>query len=68
LGPGFLLRFKLGLLSQDYCERFFSDFLKAPCRAMICRHWRLAIDLDRPEDVPMLERALRERGRGCGRR
>jgi len=62
-GLGFLLKFKLGLLSLDYCERFFSDFLGAPCRGMICDHTDLAMDLDRPEDAPMLERALNARGR-----
>lgn len=57
-GLGFLVRFKLGLLSLDYCERFFSDFLKAPVRSAITAHTELAMDLDRPEDVPMLEGAL----------
>ena len=61
-GLPFLIKFKLGLLSLDYCERFFSEFLKAPCRGMISRHSALAMDLDRPEDVPLLERALRSRG------
>jgi GTP:adenosylcobinamide-phosphate guanylyltransferase len=63
-GLGFLLRLKLGLLSLDYCERFFSDFLKAPCRGAITTHTELAMDLDRPEDAPMLEACLRRRGGG----
>lgn len=54
-GLGFLLRFKLGLLGLDYCERFFSDFLRAPVRGAITEHTQLAMDLDRPEDLPMLE-------------
>jgi len=65
-GLGFLLKFKLGLLSLAYCEQFFSEFLGGPCRGMICEDTALAMDLDRPEDVGMLERALaaREAGRG----
>ncbi|MDH4180343.1 MAG: nucleotidyltransferase family protein [Armatimonadota bacterium] len=58
----FLLKFKLGLLSLDYCERFFSDFLQAPVRGAITDHTELAMDLDRPEDAPMLERRLVTRG------
>jgi GTP:adenosylcobinamide-phosphate guanylyltransferase len=61
-GLGFLVKFKLGLLSLEYCEDFFSRVLSAPCRAAICQHTELAMDLDRPEDVPMLERWL-EAGR-----
>ena len=57
-GLGFLVRFKLGLLSLSYCQRFFSDFLKAPVRSAITAHTELAMDLDRPEDMPMLEGAL----------
>lgn len=57
----FLLKFKLGLLSLDYCERFFSDFLQAPVRGAITDHTELAMDLDRPEDAPMLERWLASR-------
>lgn len=63
-GLGFLLKFKLGLLSLDYCERFFSDFLNAPVRGAITDHTELAMDLDRPEDLPMLEAWLaRQEGR-----
>jgi molybdopterin-guanine dinucleotide biosynthesis protein A len=54
-GLGFVLRFELGVLSLDYCERFFSRFLQAPVRGAITEHTQLAMDLDRPEDVPMLE-------------
>jgi GTP:adenosylcobinamide-phosphate guanylyltransferase len=61
-GLGFLLRFRLGLLSLAYCERFFSRFLGAPCRGMIYGHTELAMDLDRPEDVPMLEAWLSRTG------
>ncbi len=57
-GLGFLLRYKLGLLDLGYCERLFSRVLDAPCRGVITDHVDLAMDLDRPEDVPMLERAL----------
>lgn len=57
----FLLKFKLGLLSLDYCERFFSGFLQAPVRGAITDHTELAMDLDRPEDAPMLERWLASR-------
>jgi hypothetical protein len=60
-GLVFLIRFKLGLLSLEYCERFFSDFLQAPVRAAITPHTTLAMDLDRPEDAPMLERWLASR-------
>ena len=58
-GLPFLLRYELGLLTLDYCERFFSKILKAPCRGAIGPYVALAVDLDRPEDVPILERALR---------
>jgi hypothetical protein len=51
-GLAFLLRFKLGMLSLDYCDDFFSRILDAPCRGAICGHTALAMDLDRPEDVP----------------
>jgi molybdopterin-guanine dinucleotide biosynthesis protein A len=54
-GVGFLVKLRLGLLTLDYCENFFSRALSAPCRGMICDHSALAMDLDRPEDVPMLE-------------
>jgi hypothetical protein len=60
-GLVFLLKFKLGLLSLESCERFFSDFLKAPVRGAITQHTTLAMDLDRPEDAPMLERRLASR-------
>ena len=60
-GIGFLIRFRLGLLSLPYCESFFSKVLEAPCRGAITSHANLAMDLDRPEDVPMLEEALRRR-------
>jgi GTP:adenosylcobinamide-phosphate guanylyltransferase len=57
-GLGFLVKLKLGLLSLDYCEGLFSRVLTAPCRGLICSHSELAMDLDRPEDVPMLEQWL----------
>lgn len=63
-GIGFLMRFRLGLLSLAYCEGLFSKILQAPCRGAITSHSDLAMDLDRPEDVPMLERALQSRGAG----
>jgi CTP:molybdopterin cytidylyltransferase MocA len=63
-GVGFLIRFRLGLLSLAYCENVFSKILQAPCRGAITSHSDLAMDLDRPEDVPMLERALQSRGAG----
>ncbi len=59
-GLGFLLKYRLGLLTLDYCERFFSGFLGAPCRGMVCEHTGLAMDLDRPEDVTMIEHWLAE--------
>ncbi len=61
-GLGFLIRFKLGLLSLASCERFFSDFLQAPVRGAIILHAELAMDLDRPGDAPMLEAWLERRG------
>lgn len=57
-GIGFLLKYKLGLLDLDYCERLFSRVLQAPCRGVITNHVDLAMDLDRPEDIPMLEHWL----------
>jgi len=65
-GLGFLAKFKLGLLSLEYCEQFFSRLLGAPCRGMICRETSLAMDLDRPEDVGMLEGALGGSGGRAG--
>lgn len=61
-GLGFLLKFKLGLLRLDECERFFSDFLGAPVRSAVTEHTSLAMDLDLPEDAPMLAKALATRG------
>jgi molybdopterin-guanine dinucleotide biosynthesis protein A len=60
-GLGFLLKLKLGLLRLDACERFFSEFLGAPVRCAITEHTDLAMDLDRPEDAPMLEARLASR-------
>jgi molybdopterin-guanine dinucleotide biosynthesis protein A len=60
-GLGFVLKFKLGLLRLDACERFFSDLLGAPVRGAITEHTDLAMDLDRPEDAPMLEARLASR-------
>ena len=60
-GLGFLLKFKLGLLGLGECERFFSDLLGAPVCGAITDHTSLAMDLDRPEDVPMLAQALAAR-------
>jgi GTP:adenosylcobinamide-phosphate guanylyltransferase len=60
-GLGFVLRFQLGLLDLDYCQRFFSRFLGAPVRGAITDHTELAMDLDRPEDLPMLEAWLARR-------
>jgi hypothetical protein len=57
-GLGFLIKYKLGLLDLGYCEQLFSRVLKAPCRGAITDHVDLAMDLDRPEDVPMLEHWL----------
>ena len=57
-GLGFLLKYKLGLLDLRYCERLFSRVLQAPCRGVITDHVDLAMDLDRPEDIPMLEHWL----------
>ncbi len=60
-GLGFLLRLKLGLLGLDACERFFSNFLGEPVRGLITEHTSLAIDLDRPEDAPLLAARLASR-------
>lgn len=57
-GLGFLVRYELGALKLGYCEGLFSKLLGAPCRGMVCGHTGLAMDLDRPEDVPMMERWL----------
>lgn len=60
-GVGFALRYLLGLLTLDYCERFFSRILGASCRAFVSQRSELAMDLDRPEDIPMIEAALARR-------
>ena len=57
-GLGFLFRFKLGLLSLGYCERFFSKVLGQKCQGHIFDHTGLAMDLDRPGDVHLIESRL----------
>ena len=52
----------LGVLTMGCCQRFVSRFLGALCRGMVCDHTGLAMDLDRPEDPPMVERRLAEPG------
>jgi molybdopterin-guanine dinucleotide biosynthesis protein A len=65
LGLPFLLRFKLGRLGIADCEERISQLIGAPCRSMFTEHAELAVDLDRPEDVPVIERALVDRERGA---
>jgi hypothetical protein len=50
----------LGVLTMGCCQRFVARFLGALCRGMVCDHTGLAMDLDRPEDPPMVERRLAE--------
>lgn len=63
LGLPFLLRFKLGRLAIADCEERISELIGAPCRSMFTDHAELAVDLDRPEDVPVIERVLLNRQR-----
>lgn len=63
LGLPFLLRFKLGRLGIADCEKRISELIGAPCRSMFTEYAELAVDLDRPEDVPVIERALLDRER-----
>ena len=65
LGLPFLLRFKLGRLGIADCEKRVSELIGAPCRAQITQYAELAVDLDRPEDVPVIEAALRAREEGA---
>ncbi len=67
LGLPFLLRFKLGRLGIADCEARISQLIGAPCRSMFTEHAELAVDLDRPEDVPVIERALLDRESGAPR-
>jgi molybdopterin-guanine dinucleotide biosynthesis protein A len=65
LGLPFLFRFKLGWLSIADCEKRISEIIGAPCRSMFTEYAELAVDLDRPEDVPVIEAALLDRERGA---
>lgn len=67
LGLPFLVRFKLGRLGIADCEKRISELIGAPCRSMFTDYAELAVDLDRPEDVPVIERALLDRERDVRR-
>jgi molybdopterin-guanine dinucleotide biosynthesis protein A len=61
LGLPFLIGFKLGRLTIADCEKRISEIVGAPCRSILTEYAELAVDLDRPEDVPVIEQAVQAR-------
>ena len=54
-GPAVLVRYALGRLTVAAAERRASVLLGAPVRAAICAYPEIAINVDRPSDVPLAE-------------
>ena len=54
-GPAVLARYALGRLTVAAAERRASVLLGAPVRAAICAYPEIAINVDRPSDVPLAE-------------
>ena len=52
-GPGVLLRYVLRTLTIAAAERRGTELLGAPVRAAVCRYPEIAINVDRPSDVPI---------------
>ena len=51
LGPGFLCRLALGILSVDNIEKKVSKLLNIKAKAVISRYAEIGNDVDRPDDV-----------------
>lgn len=66
-GMGLFLKYLLGQLSLRDVERRVSALLRFNGRGISCPHSELAMDVDKPSDIPLVEEKLRMRFQGPGR-
>lgn len=62
LGARFIGEFLRGRLSLSSVERRASELVGGSCAVFVTEHASIGMDVDKPEDVDVVERALRARG------
>jgi GTP:adenosylcobinamide-phosphate guanylyltransferase len=62
-GLGFVARFMLGRLQPEDLGDKIRQLLGGTGAAVMCRHASLAVDVDKPADLVLVERVLTEQGR-----
>jgi GTP:adenosylcobinamide-phosphate guanylyltransferase len=61
-GPGFVARFVFGRLAPEDLAEKIQQLLGGSGAAVATDHASLAVDVDKPSDLALVERVLRERG------
>jgi GTP:adenosylcobinamide-phosphate guanylyltransferase len=62
-GLGFVARFMLGRLQPEDLSDKIRELLGGTGAAVMCRHASLAVDVDKPADLQLVERVLAEQGK-----
>ena len=65
-GPGLLIAYLLRLLPLEEAMKRISHKLAAPATAVVIEQAEAAVDVDKPDDIPVVEAFLKRRGGGPG--